>query len=145
MQAGRKLWVAGRYWIVADPEVDAAMRRKENGVPGNQIIVNPGGRRAEENPCHDHGSTSKSTGERALPTKKKRGHEHWHQKQNGCNAHGRETHQPTQKQKTTERRGVLTPNDLPNNKPKHKNQPCRRHDDDGVSLRRLKAGPTECG
>ena len=46
--------IAGRLRIISEPEIDAAMRGKEDRVAGNKIIVKPARRRADEDAQEKH-------------------------------------------------------------------------------------------
>ena len=43
----RKTGIAGGFGIIADPEIDTAVGGKKNGILGDEIIVNPTGRRSQ--------------------------------------------------------------------------------------------------
>ena len=43
-----KARVTGRFWIVPEPQVDSAMRGEKDWVAGDEAVVDPAGRRAND-------------------------------------------------------------------------------------------------
>ena len=46
-ESGWESRITGGFGIISDPEVDAAVGGKENGVAGDEVIMNPAGRRSD--------------------------------------------------------------------------------------------------